>query len=554
MGQSQTAKVSLGQKLAFASADIFGGGSFNIINFLFFPFLTLVVGINPLFVSPILFISKFWDGLIDPFIGKITDARNSNSKFGKRRFFMLISAPIMFVAFVLLFFPWNMLFTSQLVKIIFVIVVYMLYSTAQSFILIPYFSLGSEMTDDYNQRNKVNAVRIAFSILSSLICVAVPSMIASPSKADNGLGYIYMAIIFGAIFAVSVIVTALFAKEQVRTLPIKQKLSLKEFFKPLKLKTYRQYLGMQMCTSMAMAVMSSFFFVFCDFYLRKYTYYAITSQTLGALDTASRFPIATISAVIMFLSQIIALPVNLMLIKRFGKRTTYIVGAIIWATFTLSLLLLPTESLAPTVTQTINNSGGINYHFTSVSGASDLVIMILAFCIGYGLGACVFVPHSSFGDVCNVGELCFGKRTEGSFSGLTNFLNTVAQALGLALPPIALGLCKYTPTQYVTLAEYNSYLTNDLLAVEKLGMALDNFRVIISGGNVQLSPLIQQHSAQVALLLTIVIIPLIIIIFGIIIASKFKLNREKQQKIVELLSNKDSPDYERQREEILKSL
>ncbi len=38
-------KVSLGNKLAFAFADIFGGGSFNIINFLFTPFLTLVVGI-----------------------------------------------------------------------------------------------------------------------------------------------------------------------------------------------------------------------------------------------------------------------------------------------------------------------------------------------------------------------------------------------------------------------------------------------------------------------------------------------------------------------------
>ena len=98
-------KVGLKNKLAFASGDIFGGGSFNIINFLFVPFLTLTVGIPMYWVSVIMLISKVWDGIIDPFIGKISDGKQPG-RFGKRRFFMLVCAPILIVATILLFFPF----------------------------------------------------------------------------------------------------------------------------------------------------------------------------------------------------------------------------------------------------------------------------------------------------------------------------------------------------------------------------------------------------------------------------------------------------------------
>ena len=64
---------------------------------------------------------------------------------------------------------------------------------------------------------------------------------------------------------------------------------------------------------------------------------------------------------------------------------------------------------------------------------------MLAFVIGIGIGGPVLVPHTAFGDVCDVGELYFNERTEGAFSGLSNFLNTTAQAVGLAIPPIIIG-------------------------------------------------------------------------------------------------------------------
>ena len=91
-------KVSLGNKIAFACGDIFGGGSFNVINFLFVEFLTLVVGLPMTSLAVVLLLTKIWDGVIDPFIGKITDGKTPG-RFGKRRFFMLVAAPFLLVGF-----------------------------------------------------------------------------------------------------------------------------------------------------------------------------------------------------------------------------------------------------------------------------------------------------------------------------------------------------------------------------------------------------------------------------------------------------------------------
>lgn len=534
--------VSLLNKLAFACGDIFGGGSFNIINFLFTPFLTLVVGIPMVWLAPILLLTKIWDGIIDPFIGRITDG-TTPGKFGKRRKYMLIFAPLVFVGLILLFFPWNLVTSNVVLKCIFVVIIYMFYATAQSFVLIPYYSHASEMTDNFTERNNTNAVRLAFSIASSTICVAVPGMIASPTKGDGGKCYVVMAIIFGAIFMVSVLITALFSREQIVTPPVKTKFSLKQFVRPLKVKTYRQYLGMQMCSSMAMAMMSSFFFTFCDFYIRRYTYQQVT---LNAGFT--RFPIATVAAAMMFVAQIIALPIYLKIIKAKSKRFAYITGCVIWATVVALMWLLPGEGQAQ-----VSDKGFVS---TAV-GAPNWLIIVFGLLIGLGIGGTVFVPHSSFGDVCDVGELYFGERTEGAFSGITNFLNTTAQAIGLAIPPAIIGLAGYVETQYVTTEQYNQMLQTGNVVVDgkNLGL-LENFKATVGNGSVQLLPVSQPQSAQLAIRICFIVLPIAIMALAIFIASKYKLTSQLQQQIVQAnaRTDKDSADFEQTRKDLLSQL
>ncbi|MBQ4272959.1 MAG: MFS transporter [Clostridia bacterium] len=543
MGKKQLAngKVSLGNKLAFACGDIFGGGSFNIINFLFTPFLTLVVGIPMVWLAPILLFTKIWDGFIDPIIGRITDG-TTPGKFGKRRKFMLIFAPFVLVCLVLLFLPWNMVTDSVLLKSIFVVIIYMMYATAQSFVLIPYYSHASEMTPDFTERNNTNAVRLAFSIASSTICVAVPGMIASPSKGDQGKCYIVMAVIFGVIFMVSILITALFSREQIVTPAVKTKFSLKQFLRPLKVKTYRQYLGMQMCSSMAMAMMSSFFFTFCDFYIRRLSYQQVTiSENLG------RFPIATVAAAMMFVAQIVALPIYLKIIKAKSKRFAYITGCVVWMVVVAFMWLLPAETKIDVVNGSVQ----------TVEGAPNWLIMVFGLLLGLGIGGTVFVPHSSFGDVCDVGELYFGERTEGAFSGITNFLNTTAQAIGLAIPPAIIGLAGYVETQYVTTEQYNQILQTGKVIIDGKDLGLiENFKATLGNGSVQLLPVSQPDGAQLAIRICFIVLPIVIMALAIVIASKYKLTSDLQKRIVQAnaRTDKDSDEFQQLREELLGEL
>ena len=539
--QPSNGKVSIGNKIAFACGDIFGGGTFNIINFLFTPFLTLVVGIPMVWLAPILLFTKIWDGFIDPIIGRITDG-TTPGKFGKRRKYMLIFAPFVLVGLILLFFPWNMVTDSVLLKCIFVVIIYMMYATAQSFVLIPYYSHASEMTADFAERNNTNAVRLAFSIASSTICVAVPGMIASPSKGDDGRCYILMAAIFGAIFMASILVTALCSREQIVTPPVKTKFSLKQFLRPLKVKTYRQYLGMQMCSSMAMAMMSSFFFTFCDFYIRRLSYQEVTLN-----PNLTRFPIATVAAAMMFVAQIVALPLYLKLIKAKSKRFAYIVGCTIWAVVVAFMWLLPAEG------SVVINGNAVQ----TSQGVPDWLIMVFGLLLGLGIGGTVFVPHSSFGDICDVGELYFGERTEGAFSGITNFLNTTAQAIGLAIPPAIIGLAGYVETQYVTTEQYNQMLQTGKVIIDgkNLGV-MENFKATMGNGSVQLLPVSQPDGAQLALRICFIVLPIVIMALAIFIASKYKLTSNLQKRIVEAnaRTDKDSDQFKQLREELLGQL
>lgn len=541
-------KVSLGNKLAFACGDIFGGGSFNIINFLFTPFLTLVVGIPMVYLTPILLLTKVWDGIIDPFIGKITDAKQPG-KFGKRRFFMLIFAPLVLVGFVLLFFPWNLATTEVWAKCLLVVLVYMLYATAQSFVLIPYYSHASEMTDDFTERNRTNAVRLAFSILSSLICVAVPGMIASPEKGSTS--YIIMAATFGGIFMVSALIAALFSREQVVTPAIKTKFDFSAFFRPLKMGTYRRHLGMQMCASFGMAVMSSFFFTLCDFVLRRNSYLTVSTS----LDVElSRFPIATVAAAAMFLAQVIALPIYLTIIKKKSKRFAYITGAIIWIVVAAFMSFLPAEG------DVITDGTAVK----TVTGAPNWLLIGFGLFLGLGIGGTVFVPHSAFGDVCDVGELYFGERTEGNFSGLNNFLNTTAQAVGLAIPPLIIGLAGYVQTDYLALEKFKQSLSEFGLAGTavtegSVGLFVQGdlqWKYTVGNNVVQLMPLQQPEAAQVAIKITFILLPIIIIGLGIFTSSRYKLTSKLQTKIVELnhRDDKGSEEWLAERKELLGAL
>ena len=390
-------KKMLLRKWAFASCDVFGGGSFNIINFLYPGFLAMAVGLSPYWISVIILLARIWDAVTDPIMGKISDG--TTSRFGKRRIYLIVASPLVLISFVLMFFPYS--FDSTTLRILCALGSYMLFCGAQTMVMIPYFSLSSEISADYQQRASFNSWRLGFSIFSSILCVAVPGMIVAAFDGNNG--YVVMGVIFGSVFALCVLATGIFAREEITTPPIRSKGHIFAFGALYKMRPYRQQLIMFLSVSGTMAIMSGLFFFYINFYVCQ----DLTAQGKPNI-------LGLLAAALMFGMQIVALPFYLWLIGKTSKTFAYRVGAYIWIAAALLLYRVTPDT-------------------------SPLVIYLLAALIGFGISGPGLVPHTMFGDVVDYSRLKLGYRNDGQMGGCSNFTNKVVTAVSLAIVMAILG-------------------------------------------------------------------------------------------------------------------
>lgn len=416
-------KNTLFRKLAFASADLFGGGSFNIINFLYPGFLALVVGINPFWSGFIILISRIFDAIIDPFIGWQSD--RTKSRFGKRRIYLIAVSPLIVVGMFLLFYPFQ--FQEELARVGAVLISYLTFVAIQSSILVPYTSMSGEITSDYSQRASFNSFRRGFSIFSSILCVVLPAIIVRSFDSPL-IGYQVMSLSFGVFFAISVLMTGLFAVEEIQSPVITEKFTFRTLFSSLHLKSFRQLSVMFVVTQVSMAILSGLFFFYVSFYITQ------NATSLGQVTS-----VGLIGAAIMFSVQIVVLPMYLRLIKRKGKLYVYRLGSFIWIIAGLGIFFLPAN---------------VNPIYMYMFGAI----------LGAGVSAPALVPFTMFGDVVDAGELKTKVRATGNMAGFTNFLNQIGSAVGLSLTLIILGFAGFQE-QDLTLPTITSQPESALLAI-----------------------------------------------------------------------------------------
>jgi oligogalacturonide transporter len=396
--------------LAFSVGDIFGGGSFNIINFLYPGFLAFAVGLSAQTAGLVMLVARIFDAVIDPVIGFFSD--KLRVRFGTRRSSVIIAAPFLVLSMFLMFYPYDN--PNETVRFWAVLLSYMFFALSQSVVMISYFSLSTEITDDYTERARMTSLRLGFSIFSSIVCVAVPGMIVSAF--DGNKGYIAMSLIFGVIFMFCVGITGFFAKEDVPAPTKSEPFAISDFIRPFKVKPFRQYLYIFLCCQMTMAVMSALFFFYVDFYFCR-------DLTAGGEGNV----VGLIGAALMFGMQIVALPIYLAMIKKTSKTAVYILGSVIWIVGALFLYIVPANS-------------------------SPVLIYILAAVLGFGISGPGLIPHAIFGDVVDVGNLQLGVHTAGAFGGIANFINQISQAVGVGFVMMILGIAGFVE-QDISVAE-----------------------------------------------------------------------------------------------------
>lgn len=398
---SMNDRVSRKEKYIFAAGDLYGGGAQLIIGFYYLIFLTDVVRIRPALAGTVILISKIWDAVSDPLMGVITD--NTRTKWGRRKPYFLIGFFGILISFFFLWYP--VAFEMESARFVYVLISYLFYSTIQTIVMVPYSAMSSEISNDYKERTVINGTRLFFSQFASLLCAVLPLEVVKMFQ-DERVGYMAMAATFAIFFAVPFILIFFVAKERVPVPHEKSKFDLSALLKPFRLRSFRILIAIYLFAFLAMDIVSTVFAYFMNYYLLRPDE---LNYVLGA----------------MLITQIVLVPAVIKIATVKDKTFVLKYSVILWA---IGAVLLGLMNTAWPVWS----------------------IYVIAVIIGAGIIGCVVMPWTMYPDVTDAGELAFGKRISGSFSGIMTFMRKFSSAIGIFIVSQILDIAGYIKPQDIS--------------------------------------------------------------------------------------------------------
>jgi oligogalacturonide transporter len=391
----QQKESSLRGKLGYGVADIYGGGAFLIISILFLVFLTDVVKMNAIWAGTIPLIGKVYDAITDPLMGSIVD--KTRSKYGAKRFYLLIGSFVAAITFMLI---WVSIGGSPVVQYIFYLLMFLLFSTGFTIVMVPYNALLPDMISTYHLRGQYTGYRMIFSAFSAILAGLLPNIIINRFNVEK-TGFLVMGIIFGIIFMISILLSFFNTWEMSNTETEKKtKKSIRYSLSVFKNRSFRLYLGI---------------FLFgqgsADFLMALVVYF------LAVVLNQSDQYVFIMSGILS--SQLLAMVIYQRLLKSHAKTFPAYLG-------------FPLQIIA-----------AIGMLIFAYQGAPILPIFIMSFLTGFGTAAGTVTSFAILTDMADVDELITSERRAGTYSGMATFSRKIANGLALGLVGLLLGIFGY---------------------------------------------------------------------------------------------------------------
>lgn len=358
-------------------------------------FLVSVLKLAPALAGFLIFISKIFDTVSDPVMGWISD--RTNTRWGRRRPFMLAGAILGPLTLVLLFQPPALGGIDEQTVILTVLI---LYAAALTLFNVPYLAMPAEMTDDYHERSSIMSYRAAFLVGGGFLGGALAGPIVA--RAGGGaegyamLGYVLAAVVFLAMMITVVFTSkARFRTHRKATISVLAQARLFLANAPfLSLAAIKAFQFLQIAAGGASTL---FFFI----------------SVMGR-DEALLFPFG--SAVIA--GSLLSLRFWLPVIRKLGKKRVMVVGLLVQAAIYLSWL-------------------------ASGPGEPMAIFLIRAFLLGTVGGGILIASQSMIVDTMDYDRRLSGLSREGLFSSVFSFFEKIMHATGPLIIGVLLGWFGY---------------------------------------------------------------------------------------------------------------
>jgi GPH family glycoside/pentoside/hexuronide:cation symporter len=460
--------LSFWVKLAYGTGD-WSEASYGTLRQIFYAiFLTDVVGLDPRLASFAALVGIIWDAVNDPLVGILTD--RMRSRWGRRRPFLLFFAIPFGASFLLLWWapPWH----NQVAMAATVTLAFMISDTFETLCGVPFSSLLPELTPDYDERTTLTSFRIFFNLLASLVtAVAAPAIIDAALAAglNQQQGYLIVAGIFGGLAAIPFLLIFAVVRERYGAADRPQEIVTFE----QTVRTAWANVPFRFATLIYMLNWITFDLValVLPFYL---LYWIARGNMLASVPLLGvSLPLESAVFALLLVTATAALPFWLWLSHRLGKHIAYIIGMVFWA--------------------------GVQIGIYMVQPMQIHLVLWMAFLAGLSVSAAHVLPDAMFPDVIEWDELRTGRRQEGIYYGVKNFVRKLTGALAIFIALQVLGWFGYRtpPEGATTFVQFPITLTAIRVLIGPMGAVLLFSAVITTW----FYPLTRQRHARIRRLL-----------------------------------------------------
>ncbi len=376
-------------------------------------YMTTVLGLEAALAGLVIMIAKFWVVAADPIAGVISD--KTETRWGRRRPFILAGGLIAAVTFVLLYFVPDI--EGQVALFIYMTFMYLLMNTGFSMFSVPYLTMATEMSDNPNERTTIMSFRNAALAIGLIVGGALAPKIVAWATENFGRtpveGYQWMGVIVGGIIALSTLwvffgtAKAPFKSATQAAVPLREQMRIAWNNKPfvvLITANIVQYI------SAGIGYAGGFFF---------FAY----AMRLG-FDVFNVIPIWII---IISVASMAAMPVLVWAAARFGKMTVYKWCLVIYS---------------------------ISIQFYWFADADSMwIVWLIAAAIGFFNGGFILMSFSVLTDTVSYDRARTGISREGALSSVYSAVDKIGNALGSAIFLVFLSIIGFVESSDGSLPE-----------------------------------------------------------------------------------------------------
>ena len=415
-------QLSWRDRLAYALGQLPEGIKTAAFGFFLLFYYNQVLGLSGTLAGAALFIALAFDAITDPLVGSWSDF--AKSRWGRRHPFMYASAIPFAVCFFLLFAPADGL--SEMGLFAWLTVFAVLTRVTMTLYYVPYLSLGAELTNHYDERTLLAALRNVFNLVGMFAVLIGGNLLffasteAHPNGQLNPAAYLPFVAACLPFLLIGIWASAFGTHSKIPSLiqpdtsdrPNVFKGALQDITTAFKIRAF------------AAVVLAS-------------TLFGVNQGMVQALHlyTATYFfELSGGQITLLFAGAIIGIIAGSLLSRPLAalvpeKRQLFILGSIWYALWTSSVIMLRLFDLIP--------------------GNEDPIVAVMYISTGcisaVGLGVAIPMIGSLIADITDEHELRHGNRQEGIYYAAASFVSKAVSGIGPIVAGIIVDLAGIVP-------------------------------------------------------------------------------------------------------------